>query len=50
MLTVSLKTEYEMVLIKLNMVLGLKFLRLYIFFFYRDEYCTYSSETVPMES
>lgn len=36
--------------IKLNMVLGLKFLRLYIFFFYRDEYCTYSSETVPMES
>lgn len=35
--------------IKLNMVLGLKFLRLYIFF-YRDEYCTYSSETVPMES
>lgn len=36
--------------IKLNMVSGLKFLRLYIFFFYRDEYCTYSSETVPMES
>lgn len=35
MLTVSLKTEYEMVLIKLNMVLGLKFLRLYIFFLQR---------------